>query len=545
MGNHSQLHDQAVLANESLIPLHEYVERNAKQIPNTIAYIFYGNEISWLTFNELVNRFANFLKEFGIHKGERIGLYLQNCPQYLIGYYAIQRIGAVVVPINPMLKEMELEYLLNEGEVRGILCGQELAYRIEAIMDNVDSLDLYMVTNYVEFLPNDCSIKFPEELFIQPIELENFYSLNDILNSNESLESYDKLNIWDDTALLVFTSGTTGRPKGAILTHGNALYKTIVNARGNKIEKRQCALAVAPFNHIAGKLMGVNISVYSQLTTVVLTLFNPEVVVQAIEKYKVKMWYSIALMNKAILALPQLENRNLSTLKINMSTSFGVSVNKEIAEQWHNATGGCVMYEASYGLSETHTGDTFMPQENIKHGSCGKAVEGTTIKIVNENGGCVGPNVQGEIIIKGPGVFKGYFNREKETKEVLKKGFLFTGDIGKLDEDGYLYYLGRTKELIKCSGYSVFPDDVEAILNAHPAVLQCVIIGVPDAKRGESVKAFIVLKPNYKDKVTELEMIAWTKENMAAYKYPREVEFIAKLPTTSAGKVLRRLLKDE
>lgn len=527
------------------IPLHEYVKRNANDIPDEIAYIFYGNEISWSEFNDLVSRFANFLKEFGIKKGERISLYLQNCPQYLIGYYAIQRIGAVVVPINPMLKELELEYLLNEGEVRGILCGQELSHYVEGIRDKVESLDLCIVTNYTDFLPKECSLQFPDQLNISVKEIEDFYSLKNILHTYEPLEGYEKLNIWDDVALLVFTSGTTGRPKGAMLTHGNALYKTIVKARENNIKEQQYSLAVAPFNHIAGKLMGVNISVYSKLTTVILTLFDPETVVQAIEKYQVQMWYSIAIMNKAILGLPNIENRDLSSLKVNMSTSFGVSVTNELAVQWEKATGGCVMFEAAYGLSETHTGDTYMPQTNIKHGSCGKAVEGTVIKIVDEKGEDVGPNMQGEIILKGPGVFKGYFNRNSETEEVLKNGYLYTGDIGKLDEDGYLYYLGRTKELIKSSGYSVFPDDVEAIIHTHPAVLQSVVIGVPDEYRGENVKAFIVLKPDYIGKITESDLIDWAKENMAAYKYPREIEFISQLPTTSAGKVLRRLLKEK
>ena len=222
-----------------------------------------------------------------------------------------------------------------------------------------------------------------------------------------------------------------------------------------------------------------------------------------------------------------------------------MQVDEELANAWEKVTDGCLLFEASYGLSETHTCDTIMPIDKVKHGSCGIATYDTEIRIVDmETGTDLPPGEQGEIVVKNPGVFKGYLNRQEDTAETLRDGWVFTGDIGMLDEDGYLYFKGRLKEMIKSSGFSVFPEDVEALLSEHEAISQVAVIGIPDEVRGESVKAFIVLKQEYKGKISEDEIIAWSKETMAAYKYPREVEFLDSLPATSSGKVLRRLLKE-
>lgn len=526
------------------IPLHEYIELNAKEAPNQIAFYFYGKSFTWQGLNDYISRLANFFTKMNIQKGDRIALYLQNSPQYVIGYYAIQRIGAIVVPLNPQLKALELAYLFQEGEINSVMTSQDLYPRIEEIKDEAE-ISLTVLTNYSDFLPEEPALHFPEAFLFEKEHYAQTYDFMEILLHTEPIETFAAIQMAEDTALLVFTSGTTGRPKGAMLTHENTLYKTASVAQANQFTNGDRLLSVAPFSHIAGMLIGVNIAVYSLLESHILIAFDPNTVADAIETYQITTWYSIAIMNAAVLMLPNINERNLSSLKVNMATSFGVAVTEDLAVKWSKVTDGCKLFEAAYGLSESHTGDTFMPQHKIKYGSCGVPVYGTEIKIVDESGETVETGEQGEILITGPGVFKGYFRRKEETEEVLQEGWLHTGDIGKLDEDGYLYYLGRTKELIKSAGYSVFPEDVEAFLHQHEAIRQSVVIGVPDPTYGESVKAFVVLQEEYKNKIKEIDIIAWAKENMAAYKYPRFVEFIEQLPTTSTGKVLRRLLKDK
>jgi len=525
-------------------PLHEYLIQHAIDRPNQTAYIYYGNHITWEQLYDHTSRLAHFLKNQGIRKGDRVALFMQNCPQYLIGHYAIQMLGAVVVPLNPMYKESELKYFINEAEVKGIIAGQELYKQLKNM--KFSSLQFIITTHYTDFLIKDLTLPLPEELKTTKREIKETFDLLASITTIHRLRKTEQIDVWKDIGLMVFTSGTTGRPKAAMLTYGNALFKTAATVQGYQIEQNDSTLAVAPLCHIAGMVMGVNLPVYSGSLSVLLTRFDSEAAIKAVEMYKINKMYTVAPMNLAILNYPGVEKRNLKSLELNFSTSFGVPVDKEMAERWQQLTGGCLLFEASYGLSETHTCDTFMPMDQIKFGTCGIATYHTEFRIVDmETGEDLSVGEQGEIAVKNPGVFKGYLNRPDATAETLREGWVFTGDIGTIDEDGYLYFNGRVKEMIKSSGYSVFPEDVESLMNDHEAILQVAVVGISDASRGESVKAFIVLKPEYKEEISEIDMIKWAKEKMAAYKYPRFVEFRDSLPSTSSGKVLRRLLKED
>jgi long-chain acyl-CoA synthetase len=526
-------------------PLHEYVKQNAADKPDKTAYSFYGRNLTWAEVDESVDKFAQFLAGKGVKKGDCIGLFMQNCPQYIIAHYGVQRLGAIVVPLNSMYKESELEYLINEAAIKAVVAGQELQALIGTVRPKTPSVEFVVTTNYADYLPEEPTLPLPGELRLKKEYTANTHDFVQVLTDHQSYEQHVEIDIWNDVGLMVFTSGTTGRPKAAMLPYGSALFKTAATVHGNQFDLDGRFLTNAPLCHIAGMVMGVNIPVYTGGECVLLTRFAPGTAVEAIEKYRISNWYSIAPMNVAILNIPGVENRDLSSLKRNSSTSFGIPVTKELADKWKELTKGCIMHEASYGLSETHTCDTFMPFDNIKWGSCGIPTYDTELKILHiETGEPVRPGEKGEIVIKNPGVFKGYLNRPDATAETLRDGWVHTGDIGSVDEDGYLFFHGRIKEMIKSSGYSVFPEDVEALLNEHPGIQQSAVIGVPDPIRGESVKAFIVLKPDYAGKITEEEMILWSKEKMAAYKYPRDVEFLEQLPATSSGKVLRRLLKE-
>ena len=329
-----------------------------------------------------------------------------------------------------------------------------------------------------------------------------------------------------------------------MLTHRGALYKTAATVRARSITADDILLAVAPMYHIAGEVMCVTMPILSGATAVLLHRFDPVAVLQAIERHKVSWWYSIATMNVAVMAVPDVQRYDLDSLRQNPVSSFGIVVTEALALQWQSFARNCVLMEAAYGLSETHTMDTYMPAEAIRWGTHGKAIEGNEIRILDPETGEELPVEQpGEIVLRSAGVFKGYWNKPEATAQALRSGWLHTGDMGRMDADDYLTFMGRYKEMIKVSGYSVFPEEVETILIKHPAIAQAAVLSKPDPEKGEVVVAFVVRKPG--GELNEAELIAWSRENMAPYKAPRLVRFIDALPATGAGKVLRRLLKDQ
>ncbi|RST57861.1 AMP-dependent synthetase [Siminovitchia terrae] len=526
-------------------PLHEYLNYNAEKYPSCVPYNYYGNKITWAMLNDYTNRLAQFLKENHIKKGDRVALYMQNCPQYIIGYFGIQKIGAIVVPLNPMYKEAELDYFINEVDIKAVISTVDLYPRVYAIKDKTPTVEFIITTRYLDFLPEEIELPIPDELKIENQKIDSTYDFVAIMEQVSPLKEIEEIDIWNDVCLMSFTSGTTGRPKAAMLTYGNALFKAAATTNAFGFTKDDKTIIIPPLCHIGGKILGVNIPIYSCCESILMSRFDPEATIQAIEKYKINLLYTLPPMNVAILDYPNIEERDLSSLKINFATSFGIPVSKELAQKWRTLTNGCLLYEATYGLSETHDADTFMPRDNIKFGSVGIPTFETEMRIIDlDTGEELPTGKQGEIVIKSPGVFKGYYKRPEDTYEVLKNGRLHTGDIGSFDEDGYLFLHGRVKEMIKSSGYSVFPEDVEALLDRHEAILQVAVVGVPDEKRGQSVKAFVVLRQEYKGKIMEEDIIHWAKNNMSAYKYPRYVEFRDHLPEAISGKVLRKYLQE-
>lgn len=527
-------------------PLHEYLAHNATKYPNRTAYNYYGNKITWRYLNDYSDRLAQFLKENHIQKGDRVALYMQNCPQYIIGYFGIQKIGAIVVPLNPMYKEAELDYFINEVNIKVVIATEDLFSRLQNISNKIPTVQFIITTSYRDFLPTEIELPLPYELTLEKQKIEGAYDLKTAIEQTPPLSKTEEIDIWNDVCLMSFTSGTTGRPKAAMLTYGNALFKAASTTHSFGFTPNDKTIIIPPLCHIGGKVLGVNIPIYSCCESVLMTRFDTEATIQAIEKYKINLLYTLPPMNVAILDYPNIEERDLSSLKVNFATSFGIPVSEDLAKKWANLTNGCLLYEATYGLTETHDADTFMPKDNVKFGSVGIPTYETEMKIIDlDTGKDLPAGKQGEIVVNSPGVFKGYYNRPEDTEKTLKNGWLYTGDIGSLDEDGYLYLHGRVKEMIKSSGYSVFPEDVESLLDRHDAVKQVAVVGVPDEKRGQSVKAFVVLRDEYKGKITEEEIINWARNNMSAYKYPRYVEFREQLPESISGKVLRKHLQEE
>lgn len=523
-------------------PLHDYLREHARRQPQKAAYLWYGRALSYAELDRLSDAFAARLAALGVVKGDRVALFLNNCPQYVIAHFGIQKLGAIVAPCGPLFKAHELEYQLKDLGAEVIVAADTL-YPVVAAVRAATRLRHVFVTGHGELLPAEPSIDVPAELRAPRPHIEGTEDFFAALAATTAVPPAPTLDM-DDVALMTYTSGTTGLPKGAMLSYRNALFKTATVANTSGVRNDDVLLAIAPLYHIAGMLMGINISIYSGATSVLLHRFDPVATLQAIDRHQVSWWYSIVPMNAAVMQVPNAQQSyNLSSLRANPATSFGIVLTEPLAEKWKQFTGGCPLYEAAYGLSETHTADTYMPRDAIRWGTQGKVAPGVDCRIVDpDSGRDLPPGDMGEIVLRSPGVFKGYWNKPEGTAATLRDGWVHTGDMGKLDADGYLRFTGRFKEMIKVSGYSVFPEEVEVMLIRHPAVGQAAVIGVADEQKGEVVKAFLVLRAGTQANAEEI--IAWSRENMSAYKAPKYVEFRDMLPATGAGKVLRRLLKN-
>ena len=526
-------------------PLHEYLRMHARRQPEHTAFIWYGRHISYAELDRMSDAFAAWLAGIGVVAGDRVALFMQNCPQYVIAHFAIQKIGAVVGPCGPLFKAHELQYQLEDLGAEVVVAADNLHPVIDEVRART-ALRHVVLTGYADMLPHAPDVDVPQEILVPRQRVSGTFDFLEVIAASPPDACPARRVDMDDVALMTYTSGTTGLPKGAMLTYRNALFKTSVTSDVNWIGGGEVLLAIAPLYHIAGMLMGIDVTVYTGATTVLMYRFDPLAVMQAIERHRVTWWYSMAPMNVAVMQHPRAAQFDLSSLKVNPATSFGITLTQALSEQWATFTGGCETFEAAYGLSETHTMDSVMPRTAVRWGTQGRPAPGVDVRIIDPDTGVERPRGElGEIVLRSPGVFKGYWNKPEATAKTLQHGWVHTGDMGRLDEAGYLCFVGRFKEMIKVSGYSVFPEEVEAMLIKHPSVAQAAVIGVPDATKGEVVKAVIVPKPEARGRVTAEEIIAWSREHMSTYKAPREVEFRDALPATGAGKLLRRLLKPQ
>ncbi len=525
-------------------PLHDYLRAHARQQPDKAAYLWYGHTVTYGELDRASDAFAARLAALGVKKGDPVALFMNNCPQYAMAHFGIQKLGAIVCPCGPLNKEHELEYQLNDLKARVIVAADNLLPVVAQVRGKTALTHVFAV-RYADLLPAHPSLDIPAELLAMKREPQPLPDhVEDFMAATQGQAKPPPVALdMDDVALMTYTSGTTGLPKGAMLSYRNALYKSAAAAKCNGVVADDVLLAIAPLYHIAGMVMGINVTVFSGATSVLLFRFDPLAVLQAIERHRVTWWYSIAPMNVFAMQVASAAQFDLSSLRMNPVTSFGITFTEALATQWKKLAVNCNSFEAAYGLSETHTVDTYMPHDAIRWGTQGKAIPGNEIRILEaESGRECASGEAGEIVMRSAGVFKGYWNKPEASAQTLRDGWVYTGDIGKLDADGYLTFMGRFKEMIKVSGYSVFPEEVETILTKHPAIAQSAVIGVPDPDKGEVVKAFVVLKPG--QAVSAADIVAWSRDNMAVYKAPREVKLIDALPATGAGKVLRRLLKD-
>lgn len=524
-------------------PTSEYMREWAALTPEKIALSFYGRDITFNQLSRMIDQMAWGLVDLEVKKGDRVAIHMENCPQFVIGYFGAHRAGAVVVPVNPMFKQAELEYELNDAGVETLIGLDHLYPDVEKVKAKT-TLRNVILTSLGDYLPDEPTLPLPPEAK-EP--KRSFSGTLDFVEFIERSPDRPICNVTDleaDLAILQYTGGTTGLPKGAMISHYTLAHASIGSMHWFHHREDDIHLGVTPFFHVMGQQQLMCTPLVSGGRIVILSRFIPDVVAQAISHYRCTYWVGATTMVIALLDLPNIRDYDFSSFRVLLSGGAPISV--ELQKKLKDLIPATIIGEG-YGLSETIAhGGAVTPLHRYKPGFLG-VPHLNDIKIVDLATGNkeMGPNEEGEIAIKGPAVMQGYWNNPEETKQVLRDGWLHTGDIGLMDEEGYIKILGRTRELIKCSGYSVFPAEVEDLLYGHPAVKEVAVIGVNDAYRGETPKAFIILKPEYENKVKEGDILEWCKDNMAAYKRPRFVEFRQELPKSAAGKLLRRILVEE
>jgi long-chain acyl-CoA synthetase len=528
-------------------PLFEYLRQWAKEEPDKPAIIFYGKNTSYRALDETSDRFATFLLRQGLKKGDRVAIYMQDSPHFTIALYGSQKVGMPVAPCSPMYKEWELEHQLNDSGAKLIVCMDRLYPILQGIRKKVP-IKTVVIGSLHDFLPKRPDINLPKEFEFRKHAFPDTVEFMEILDKVPPERQQIEINLENDIALLPYTGGSTGVPKGVMHSYGAGLFKAACWATVRRFRKDERVLAISPLFHMAGLIKSYSY-IYSGTTQIMMTRFDPLACLQAIERYKVTGYHGPVPTLIATMEHPEAPQYDLSSLRWSTATSFGVPLTKEIALRWKHFTKGCTVIESAYGTTESHDMDCFMPPDQIKYSSysipCGIPSYEQEFKIVDLEDNCKELPIgePGEVVLRNPSLLKGYWRNPEATEQVLRDGWFYTGDIGKFDKDGYFYLLGRKKELIKVSGFSVFPDEIEIFLNRHPVVAESAVVGIPHETRGEVVKAFIVLNPEHVGKITGDEIIEWAKDKMSPYKVPKIVEFRDKLPYNEAHKVVRRLLK--
>lgn len=521
----------------------------ANEYPKHKAIHFMGKEMTFKTLYKKTLQFAAYLQHLGVKKGDRVAVMLPNIPQTVISFYAILQAGAIAVPVNPLYQEREIEFIMKDSGAKVIITLDMLYNRVERVMKQTD-LEQIIVTSIKDYLPFPKNIVYP---FIQakeqgkPPTISSSNSTHLFIQTLKSKESVLKevpINFEEDIAILQYTGGTTGFPKGVILTHQNLVANTSMCRQWlYKMEKgKEKMLAVMPLFHVYGLMTVLVLSVMEVYKMILVPKFNASGLLKTIHKQKPTVFPGAPTIYIGLMNHPDISQYDLSSIKGAISGSAPLPV--EVIEKFEEKTGGKIV--EGYGLTETSpvTHVNFLWDNEIVKGSIGVPWPGTDAAIFSlESGEILPVGEVGELAIKGPQVMKGYWNNEEETNKVLKDGWLLTGDIAYMDEKGYFYIVDRKKDIIIAGGFNIYPREIEEVLYEHPAVMEASVVGVKDSYRGETVKAFIVLREGMT--VTEEELNQFMRRKLASFKVPRIYEFREELPKTAVGKVLRRQLKKE
>ncbi len=524
------------------VPLPQLLQESAESFPQSPAIIFAERKFTYRELQEKVDSLAAALNALGVQKGEHVGLLLPNSPPFVIGYYAILKVGGIVVSLNPLSVERELLHFLNHAGIRTLIVAEPLLPRIAEIAGQ-SSLENILVSCLREWAKGK---KAPEKTkLVTPFgRRKGFRFLEPLLEKYSGKKARFLPPEPEDEAVLQYTGAISEGIKGVVLTHENLVANTlqirswVVRARKGK----EVVLSVLPFFHVYGMAVAMNVPIHLAATMVIIPRFEVMGTLQSIKRYRPTFFPGVPTMFVALSQEKNAEKYNLSSLRVCYSGAAPLAV--DILEDFEKLTGARVT--EGYGLAEaspaTHCNPVFGKR---KRGSIGLPYPDTLAKIVDlETGEKILPSGEmGELCIQGPQVMKGYWKSPEETTRAIRNGWLYTGDIARMDEDGYFFILDIKKDMIIAGGFNIYPKDIDQVLAEHPKVAQAVAVGIPDRYRGETVRAFIVLKPG--QAATEEEILDFCRKNLAKYKVPTQVEFRAHLPQASSNKILRRLLRQQ
>ncbi len=507
------------------------LDDSAREVPERTAIIYENTRLTYAELNAAANQVANGLVQAGIQPGDTVGLSCQDVPYFPIAYYGILKAGGVVMPLNVLLKAREIAYHLRDAEAKAYLCQEgspelpigELGYT--AFQEVEGCQHFFLMTN-------DPAAPSPHD---------GVQTLSTMMRDQPTMFE-TAITDPNDTAIILYTSGTTGKPKGAELSHMNMLMNARLSETMYERKDHDVHLITLPLFHSFGQSVQMNAGIYNRATLVLLDRFSPAAALHLMDAENVTIFAGVPTMYWAILNYPGADKYDLAKIARNLRVcvSGGAAMPVEVMKAFE------VKYNVKilegYGLSETSPIATFnrMDRPN-KPGSIGLPVWGVSVRLVDQNDQEVGVNELGEIAIRGHNVMKGYYKRPEATAEAMRGGWFHTGDIGRRDEDGFIFIVDRVKDMIIRGGFNVYPREIEEVLMTHPAVSLAAVVGVTHERHGEEVKAYVILKEEAN--VTEVELVAWSKQNMADYKYPRIIEFRESLPMTATGKILKNELR--
>ncbi len=535
--------------------LYRNVEFSAARYPDKAALVFYDGITTYREFDEQIQRLAGYLQQdCGVARGDRVLLYMQNSPQFVIAYYAILRADAVVVPVNPMNMTEELRHYVSDADARVIIAPQDLYKQVQPLLvegqaqamsqSDAPGLRHAIVAAYSDYLPAETDLRVPA-FVSEPRQTIDDAAVTLWTDALAAARQPGPLRTGpDDLAVMPYTSGTTGHPKGCMHTHRSVMYNTVAGTQWIGTPLDGVSLAVLPLFHVTGMQNGMNGTLFVGATVVLLPRWDRDAAAQLIQRYKVTGTQMIVTMVVDLLSNPRLGEYDLSSIQ--RLSGGGAAMPEAIATKLKEVCN--LDYLEGYGMSETIAPTHINPLERPMKQCLGIPIFDTDARVVDPiTLAELPPGEVGEIIVHGPQVMQGYWKNPSATESsfvtIDGKRFLRTGDLARTDEHGYFYMVDRLKRMINASGFKVWPAEVEALMYAHPAIQEVCVIAAKDERRGETVKAVVVLKPAFRGQVSEQEIVDWAHDHMAVYKSPRIVSFAESLPKSGAGKVMWRELQ--